>query len=80
MLQELIVVHPHILDRYAEDRAQQLRQLAAAYRVSDTEPLLPTLRHAAGRMLVGIGQRLLSDAHGPVRRPLSNPAGHIGLL
>jgi len=73
-------VHPHILDRYAEDRAEQLRQLAAAYRVSDTEPILPAVRHAAGRMLVGIGQRLLSDARRPVRRPVSNPAGHIGLL
>lgn len=73
-------MHPHILDRYAEDHAEQLRQLAAAYRVSDTHPILPAVRHAAGRMLVGIGQRLLSDSHRPLGRPVSNPVGHISLL
>jgi hypothetical protein len=59
--QELMIVHPYALDRYAEDRAEQLRRLAAVRRVSASEPLLPLVRHAAGRMLVGIGERLLAD-------------------
>jgi hypothetical protein len=62
-------VHPYALDRYAEDRAEQLRRLAAVRRVSAVEPLLPSIRHAAGRMLVGLGERLLTDARHPVRHP-----------
>lgn len=60
-------MHPYALDRYAEDRAEQLRRLAAARRVAAVEPLLPSIRHAAGRMLVGLGERLLTDARQPAR-------------
>jgi hypothetical protein len=67
MLQELSILHPYALDRYAEDRAVQLRQLAAARRVAADQPILPSVRRAAGRLLVGIGERLLADSHGPSR-------------
>jgi hypothetical protein len=59
------IVHPYALERLAEDRAEQLRRLAAVRRVAADQPLLPSVRRAAGRLLVGIGERLLADARRP---------------
>jgi hypothetical protein len=61
MLQELKTVHPYALDVLAEDRAEQLRRLAAVRRVAADRPVLPMVRRAAGRLFVGIGERLLAD-------------------
>jgi hypothetical protein len=64
-----MLLTPYALDRLAEDRAEELRRLAAATRVVNDSPLLPKFRHAAGRALVGLGQRML---HG---RPAARHAG-----
>ena len=63
MLQELSALTPYALDRIAEDRAEQLRRLAAVSRMAADAPLLPSVRRTAGRLLVGLGERLLADNH-----------------
>jgi hypothetical protein len=54
--------HGYALDRLAADRAEELRRLAAVNRIAGESPSLPRVRHAAGRLLLGLGRRL-SDTH-----------------
>jgi hypothetical protein len=61
-------MHPYAWDRLAQDRAEQLCQLAQVRRIRAREPSLPSIRFAVGRLLVGLGERLQAGFHGSAER------------